>query len=48
MDDLEIIRFLAMDIITHPAYHGFSQKKSPFSRLSPLLIRPAHRLAVRA
>lgn len=30
MDDLEVIRFLAMDIITNPAYHAFSQKKSPF------------------
>jgi hypothetical protein len=30
MDDLEVIRFLAMDIITNPAYHAFPQKKSPF------------------
>jgi len=30
MDDLEVIRFLAMDIITKSAYHAFPQKKSPF------------------
>jgi|SRR5690242_8435863 hypothetical protein len=30
MDDLEVIRFLAMDIITNPDYHVFPQKKSPF------------------
>ena len=30
MDDLEVIRFLAMDIITNPAYHAFPPKKSPF------------------
>jgi hypothetical protein len=30
MDDFEVIRFLAMDIITDSAYHAFRQKKSPF------------------
>jgi len=30
MDDLEVIRFLAMDIITNPAYHASSRKKSTF------------------
>lgn len=30
MDDLDVIRFSAMDIITNPAYHAFCQKKSPF------------------
>jgi len=32
MDDLEVIRFLAMDIITSPEYHASPQKKSPFFR----------------
>lgn len=32
MDDLEVIRFLAMDIITNSGYHAFPQKKSPFFR----------------
>jgi hypothetical protein len=35
MDDLEIIRFVAMDVITNPAYHAFSQKKRPFCRAVP-------------
>jgi hypothetical protein len=30
MDDLEVIRFLAMDIITTSAYHAFFRKQSPF------------------
>lgn len=30
MDDLEVIRFLAMDIIRGPDYHAFAQKKSSF------------------
>ena len=29
-DDLAVIRFLAMDIITNSAYHAFPQEKSPF------------------
>ena len=37
MDDLEVIRFLAMDIITNSDYHAFSCKKSPFLR-GPLLL----------
>ena len=31
MDDLEVIRFLAMDIITNSDYHAFTQEKSHFS-----------------
>lgn len=42
MDDLEVIRFLAMDIITSSAYHAFPSKKSPFFREGPLLIRAPH------
>jgi hypothetical protein len=30
MDDIEVIRFVAMDIITKAAYHAFSHKKSLF------------------
>ncbi len=30
MDDLDLIRFVAMDIITDPAYHTPSWKKSQF------------------
>jgi len=37
MDDLEVIRFLAMDIITNSAYHALSQKKSPFFAVQLLL-----------
>lgn len=32
MDDLEVIRFLAMDIITKSDYHAFPRKKRHFLR----------------
>lgn len=48
MDDLEVIRFLAMDIITNPDYHAFSQKKSPFFPVKPLTDTRPFILTVRA
>lgn len=36
MDDLEVIRFLAMDIITKTAYHAFLEKKLLFSGRLPI------------
>ncbi len=46
MDDLEVIRFVAMVVITNSAYHAFSGKKSTFlaspftnKRLPPLHCR---------
>ena len=35
MDDFEVIRFVAMDVITNSVYHAFSQKKRPFCRPVP-------------
>ena len=40
MDDLEVIRFLAMDIITNSGYHAFPRKKSPFFRKPFTYTRP--------
>ena len=44
MDDLEVIRFLAMDIITNLAYHAFPQKKRPFFVIRLLIGVPTFRL----
>jgi len=47
MDDLDVIRFFAMDIITNSEYHASSRRKSPFFAAGPLIGVPYQGLVTR-